>query len=79
MQVEDRSIINEKNSLLALVQINDMSLEQKEYFSALMTRMVIVDGDINVNEVAIYDIVCKFCDLQKDFGKQELPEGLTYS
>ena len=70
---EDREVINEKNSLLALVQINDMSRRQKEYFASLMSRMVIVDGDVNVNEVAIYDVVSQFCNIHQHFEDHPLP------
>lgn len=79
MNEEDKSIIKEKNSLLALVQLNNMTEEQKTYFSKLMTKMIIVDGDINVNEVAIYNIVSQFCGICKKFENQELPDGLTHS
>lgn len=79
MSAEDRTIVNEKNSLLALVQIKDMSVEQKEFFAKLMTDMVIVDGDVNVNEVAIYDVVAAFCNFRASFADQALPSGLSYS
>lgn len=79
MSQEDRIIVNEKNSLLALAQIKDMTDEQKEYFSELMTNMVIVDGDVNVNEVAIYDVVATFCNFKTSFNEQDLPPGLSYS
>lgn len=79
MSEEDRAMIEDKNSLLALVQINDMTSEQKSYFSDLMTKMVIVDGDINVNEIAIYDIVSQFCNFNKRFEEQEFPDNLTHS
>lgn len=79
MNEEDRSIVKEKNSLLALVQLKDMTEKQKNYFSNLMTKMIIVDGDINVNEVAIYDLVSQFCGMCKKFEDQEIPDGLTHS
>lgn len=71
MSEEDRTLVNEKNSLLALVQINDMNPKQKNYFSELMAKMIIVDNDINVNEVAIYEIVSQFCQIDKNFDEQE--------
>ncbi len=79
MNEEDRAMVNDKNSLLALVQLNDMTAEQKNYFSDLMTKMIIVDGDINVNEVAIYDIVYQICAIDKKFDEQDVPENLTHS
>ena len=79
MNEEDRKIVKEKNSLLALVQLKDMNREQKEYFSELMTKIIIVDCDINVNEVAIYDVVSDFCKIDKSFEEYDLPDGLTHS
>lgn len=79
MSQEDRIVVNEKNSLLALVQIKDMTDEQKKFFSELMTNMVIVDGDINVNEVAIYDVVATFCNFKTTFDEKDLPPGLSHS
>lgn len=76
---EDKELVEEKNSLLALVQIRNMSPEQKDFFSELMTKMIIIDGDINVNEVAIYEVVSQFCNIEKKFEDHDLPEGLTYS
>lgn len=32
MSEDDRAIVDKKNSLLALVQLNDMSNDQKDYF-----------------------------------------------
>ncbi len=52
--------VEEKNSLLALVQIKLFDDEQKEFFSKLMSNMIVVDEDVNVNEVAIYDVVKEF-------------------
>lgn len=79
MNEVDLNLVNEKNSLLALVQVHDMSPEQKDFFSELMAKMIIVDGDINVNEVAIYDVVSQFCNITRKFEEHDLPEGLTYS
>lgn len=75
----DRIVAKERNSLLALVQLNDMSSEQKEYFAHLMSKMIIVDEDINVNEVAIYEVVSKFCNIGKNFNDHGIPENITYS
>ena len=55
MSEDDRAIVDKKNSLLALVQLNDMSKDQKDFFASLMARMIIIDEDVNYNEVAIYD------------------------
>ncbi len=65
---EDHAIVEKKNSLLALAQVKEMTDEEKEYFAKLMSRMIIVDEDINVNEVAIYDLVCNFCGITTTFS-----------
>lgn len=44
-----------------------MSDDEKEYLAHLMSRMIIVDEDINVNEVAIYELVCEFCGIKMSF------------
>lgn len=63
---EDKKIVDEKNSLLALAQLKEMGLEEKLYVANLMRQMIIVDDDINVNEVAIFDLVCSVCDIKMD-------------
>lgn len=68
MKDEDHKVVEEKNSLLALSQIKCFDEEQKEYFAKLMSRMIIVDEDINVNEVNIYNIVCEFCGIGIEFN-----------
>jgi uncharacterized tellurite resistance protein B-like protein len=65
---EDHEIIKKKNSLLALTQIKLLDEEQKEHFAKLMAQMIIVDEDINVNEVAIYNVVSEFCGINKEFN-----------
>lgn len=60
-------LLKKKNSLLALAQIKEMSDDEKEYLAHLMSRMIIVDEDINVNEVAIYELVCEFCGIKMSF------------
>ena len=32
-----------------------------------MAQMIIVDEDININEVAIFNVVSEFCGINKDF------------
>jgi uncharacterized tellurite resistance protein B-like protein len=65
---EDHEIVKKKNSLLALTQIKLLDEEQKEHFAKLMAQMIIVDEDINVNEVAIYNVVSEFCGINKEFN-----------
>ena len=60
--------INCKSSLIALLDIKNFSDDQKEYFAALMDKMIKVDEDINVNEVAIYDVVIDYCQIPIPFG-----------
>ena len=64
---EDHEVVKCKNSLLALTQIKLLDEEQKEHFAKLMAQMIIVDEDININEVAIYNVVSEFCGINKDF------------
>lgn len=66
---EDHEVVKNKNSLLALTQIKLLDEEQKERFAELMAQMIIVDEDINVNEVAIYNVVTDFCGIKKDFDE----------
>lgn len=65
---EDHEVVKKKNSLLALTQIKLLDEEQKEFFAKLMAQMIIVDEDINVNEVAIYNVVSEFCGINKEFN-----------
>lgn len=79
---EDRIQIEEKNSLLALSQIKYYDDEQKEFFARMMSHMIIIDEDINVNEISIYNIVCEFCGIKavfEDFISETEMKNLTYS
>ena len=60
--------ISRKSSLIALLDIKNFTGEQKEYFAALMDKMIKVDEDINVNEVAIYDVVIDYCQIPIPFS-----------
>ncbi len=64
---ESDDLIKRKSSLIALLDIKNFTMEQKEYFAALMDKMIKVDEDINVNEVAIYDVVIDFCGIPIPF------------
>jgi len=59
--------VKAKNSLIALSQIKLLSDEQKRYFAKLMSKMIIVDEDINTNETTIYGIVADFCGIDVKF------------
>lgn len=74
---EDYAHVKEKNSLIALSQIKLMNDEQKEKFAHLMSSMIIVDEDINANEVAIYDVVAEFCDINISFEDTVSSEQLA--
>lgn len=66
---EDHEAVTNKNSLIALTQIKCMTDEQKAEFAHLMSKMIIVDEDINANEVAIYDVVTDFCGINISFDE----------
>ena len=66
---DSRLDVNAKLSILALIEIKNFSCEQKNFFAKLMNNMIVVDEDINVNEVAIYDVVTKFCEIPILFSK----------
>ena len=59
--------ISQKSSLIALLDIKNFTDEQKKYFAAMMDKMIKVDEDINVNEVAIYDVVIDYCQIPIPF------------
>ena len=77
---EDHEIVRQKNSLLALLQIRNFTDEQKMGLALYMSKMIVVDQDINVNELAIYDVVTEFCSIDKKFEDNIPAEELeTYS
>ena len=65
---ESKTIVLTKSPLIALMDIKNFSIPQKEYFSTLMDKMIKVDEDINVNEVAIYDVVIDYCNISIPFA-----------
>lgn len=75
---DDHEVVKKKNSLLALTQIKLLDEEQKEYFAKLMAQMIIVDEDINVNEVAIYNVVSEFCGINKNFNESLSDEDVEH-
>lgn len=70
-QLSDNSHIDvdEKNSLLALVQVKSFSDEQKDLFADIMARMIVVDEDVNANEAIIYDVVKEFASINKELAE----------
>ena len=79
MSENDKEVVEKKNSLLALVQLYDMTDDQKDFFANLMAKMIMIDEDVNYNEVAIYDLVQNVCKISKSFEEQPKPNGLSYS
>ena len=65
---EAKDDINRKSSLIALLDIKNFADEQKGYFATLRDKMIKVDEDINVNEVAIYDVVIDYCQIPIPFS-----------
>lgn len=63
LEEDSRPDVNTKLSILSLIEIKNFTPNQKKYFANLMSKMIVVDEDVNVNEVAIYDVVSKFCDI----------------
>ena len=64
---EYRSAINEANSLLSLLEINNFDESQKRQMVQMMGQQIVVDEDINVNEMAIFELVCKTCNIEVNF------------
>lgn len=64
---EHRPMINEANSLLCLLEINSLDDHQKQEMAKMMGQQIVVDEDINVNEMAIYELVCKTCGIDIKF------------
>lgn len=64
---EDRDAINEANSLLCLLELNSFDDNQKQELAKMMGQQIVVDEDINVNEMAIYELVCKTCGIEAKF------------
>jgi uncharacterized tellurite resistance protein B-like protein len=67
LTTKDHKVVRAKNSLIALSQVRLLTDEQKKYFATLMSKMIIVDEDINTNETAIYEVVADFCGINVSF------------
>ena len=65
-----QKMVGNKLSILALLDIKNFDVEQKHYFASLMSQMIVVDEDINVNELAVYDVVKEFCNLFDPFKEK---------
>ena len=75
---EDYDNVKSKNSLLALTQIKLLSDEQKKHFAQLMAQMITIDDDINVNEVAIFNIVSEVCAINKNLEDAISAEEISH-
>ena len=64
---EDRNTINEANSLLCLLELNSFDDNQKRELAKMMGQQIVIDEDINVNEMAIYELVCRTCGIEAKF------------
>lgn len=64
---EHRPTINEANSLLCLLEVKSLDNHQKQEMAKMMGQQIVVDEDINVNEMAIYELVCKTCGIDIKF------------
>ena len=79
---EERQCVNEANSLLSLLQIKGFDEDQKIEMAKMMGQQIVVDNDINVNEMAIYELVCSTCGIDikfEDVVSQEQLENSTRS
>ena len=61
-------------TLRALSIIRRLNDEQKNNIAQMMGNMIIVDGNINYNEVNLYNAFCESCGLEKDFDADDYPE-----
>lgn len=59
--------VKEANSLLSLLEIKEFGESQKIEVAKLMGQLIVVDEDINVNEMAIFELVCTTCNINIDF------------
>lgn len=62
-----REDVDKKLSILALLEIQNFTPDQKERFARLMNEMIVVDEDVNANEVAVYSVVTNFCGIEVPF------------
>lgn len=76
---EHRPAINEANSLLCLLEVNSLDDHQKQEMAKMMGQQIVVDEDINVNEMAIFELVCKTCNIDLKFEDIVNPEQIENS
>jgi uncharacterized tellurite resistance protein B-like protein len=71
--------VEQQNSLLALAEISKLSPAQKHEFAKLMGQMIVADRNINYNEVRIYNVVNRSCDININFQMNDYPDFSTNS
>lgn len=74
--------VTEANSLLSLLELKNLTEVQKKKMATLMGEQITVDQDINVNEVAIFNLVCSICGIDIDLTdvvSQDVYNGCTFS
>ncbi len=76
---KDRIAINDANSLLCLLELNSFNDNQKIEIAKMMGQQIVVDEDINVNEMAIYELVCKTCGIDIKFENVVSAEQINNS
>lgn len=76
---KDRQCVDDANSLLCLLEIKNLTDVQKKEVAKMMGQQIVVDEDINVNEMAIYELVCDTCGINVKFEDIVTPEQLENS
>jgi uncharacterized tellurite resistance protein B-like protein len=79
LKEENRNDVNEANSLLCLLQISQFDDNQKQEMAKMMGQQIVVDEDININEMAIYNLVCKTCGIDIEFEEVVTPNQIENS
>lgn len=79
LKEQDLSTVIDANSLLCLLEIKGFNNEQKIQMAKMMGQQIVVDMDINVNEMAIFNLVCDTCNIDIDFSDVVTAEQLENS
>lgn len=79
LKEQDLSTVIDANSLLCLLEIKGFNKEQKIQMAKMMGQQIVVDMDINVNEMAIFNLVCDTCNIDIDFSEVVTAEQLENS
>ena len=69
-----QSDVDSLMTLQALSTIRELSVEQKREIAKMMGKMIVIDEDINYNEVKLYNVFCKSCDIKEHFNVNDYPE-----